>query len=110
MFDFFKKKLSPSESSAPAGPACLLSADGFDTYKIELNLSETDSQVEEVVDKLLRTMSEMKISNEVAMRVPAALHTAIAQSFEWCIFTTTYKPLVHDRDDQRNNGDNQSEN
>lgn len=109
MFDFRKKESNPA-SPAPIDPRYFLSANGYDEYQIRIEGSEINDQVEEVVQKLLQVMAEMKISNKVAMQVPTALHAAIAQSFEQCIVTTMYKPLVHDRDDQRNNGDDQSEN
>ena len=109
MLDFCKKESNPA-SPAPIDPRYFLSANGYDEYKIKIESSGINYQVKEVVQKLLQVMTEMQISNEVAMLVPTALHAAIAQSFEQCIVTTLYKPLVHDRDDQRNNGNDQSEN
>lgn len=109
MFDFCKKESNPA-SPAPVDPRFFLTSNGYDEYHITIEGSGINYRVEEVVKKLLQVMEEMKISNEIAMQVPTALHAAIARSFEQCIVTTMYKPLVHDRDDQRNNGDDQSEN
>lgn len=108
MFDFFKKKNPPV--SKPYVPRCLVGAEGFGKYQIEFNISDTDPQVEEVVNKLLQTMVEMKISNNVAMQVPAALHTALAESYEWCIAKTIYKPLSYNGDDQSDDGNHKGEN
>ena len=107
MFDFFKKKNPPA--SKPYVPWCLVGAEGLGKYQIEFNISDADPQVEEVVNKLLQTMVEMKISNDVAMQVPAALHTALAESYEWCIAKTIYKPLSYNGDDQSDEGDNKGE-
>lgn len=107
MFDFFKKKNPPAPK--PCVPMCLVGAEGLGKYQIEFNISNDDPQVKEVVNKLLQTMVEMKVPNGVAMQVPTALHTALAESYEWCIAKTIYKPLSYNGDNQSDEGDDKGE-
>lgn len=108
MFGFFKKKNPPA--SKPCVPKCLVGAEGLGKYQIEFNISDDDPQVKEVVNKLLQTMVKMKVPNGVAMQVPTALHTALAESYEWCIAKTIYKPLSYNGDDQSDDGNHKGEN
>lgn len=107
MFDFFKKKNPPAPK--PCVPRCLVGAEGLGKYQIEFNISDDDPQVKEVVNKLLQTMVEMKVPNGVAMQVPTALHTALAESYEWCIAKTIYKPLSYNGDNQSDERDDKGE-
>lgn len=102
MLRFFGKKNPPSQSPAEH---CYIDKTGFNQYKVECNRSEDDYRVAEVVDKLLQAMAEMKVTNQTAMKIPAALHAAIEESFEWCVISSFYKPLAHDRSDCSSGGD-----
>ncbi len=111
MFDTLREKLFPESSEpVPSAFTCGITG-GMHDYRISLREEcNNPTEVAEMVNEVIRMMTEKKISLQTAMYLPEALHDELEKSFYVQVFTSILAPLPNNGYDQGDNGDDKSQN